>query len=344
MKSTLKIEVPQSLVLKWNQGGKRALDAILQPAADMLKAGGTVIFPTETVYGLGAHALDPQSTAKIYQAKGRPSDNPLIIHIAQIEALKPLIKVLPANAKVLMQRFWPGPLTLVFEKSDLVPLSVTGGLDTVAVRMPQHPIALALIELAGLPIAAPSANLSGAPSPTKARHVLDDMDGRVDAIILGGDVDWGLESTVLDVTEETPVLLRPGGITLEAIESVIGPIDLDPTLLAAANERMVPKAPGMKYRHYAPQAKVLIVPEHMDPATLAARIEAFEGLGEKVRLINEPDVHLLGKVLFDALRMADIEGYSVVLVRAVSAHGMGLAVMNRLLKAAGHKYLEDSNG
>lgn len=337
MKKTLIIDIEGLL----NPLRETALEEALAPAAALLRSGGTVIFPTETVYGLGAHALMAEATAKIFEAKGRPSDNPLIVHIADDSALDGLVKQVPPLAQKLMAHFWPGPLTLVFDKSENVPLSVTGGLDTVAVRMPQHPVALVLIRQAGVPVAAPSANPSGKPSPTKGQHVLADMDGRVDAIVLGGDVDWGLESTVLDVTEAVPVLLRPGGVTREALEAVVGEIAVDETLLKAADSQLVPKSPGMKYRHYAPEAKVLVVPERMSPATLAAKIEAFEALGERVRFIGETDAQVLGRMLFDALRTADIEGYTLVLVREVPSHGMGLAVMNRLLKAAGHRYLED---
>ncbi len=344
VKKTLIIDVQPWLEQPVETRDNKVILELLRPAAEILRAGGTVIFPTETVYGLGAHALMSTATAKIYRAKGRPSDNPLIVHIADESALGPLIKELPSKAHALMRRFWPGPLTLVFEKSERIPLSVTGGLDTVAIRIPEHPIARMLIELAGVPVAAPSANLSGKPSPTKARHVLDEMNGRVDAIILGGDVDWGLESTVLDLTDNIPVLLRPGGVTLESIEAVVGPIDMDPTLLVEANAQMVPKAPGMKYRHYAPEAKVIVVPEHMSPAVLASKIEALESLGERVRYIFQSDANLLGKTLFDELRVADLEGYTIVLVRAIPQHGVGLAVMNRLLKAAGHKFLEENNG
>lgn len=348
-KETLIINVASTWLNERDRGSqaqvdKGPLEQALLPAARLLAQGGTVIFPTETVYGLGAHALLADATQKIYAAKGRPSDNPLIVHIAKVEDLTALIKALPEKAAKLIDHFWPGPLTLVFDKAESVPLSVTGGLDTVAVRMPSHPIALRLIELAGVPVAAPSANFSGQPSPTRAQHVLDDMMGRVDAIVLGGDVDFGLESTVLDVTEDPPVLLRPGGVTLEAIEALVGPITLDETLLKEASGDLVPKAPGMKYRHYAPEAKVMVVPAGMSPAVLAAKIEAFEALGERVRYLNEPDAQVLGKHLFEVLREADALGYTLVLVKAVPSFGVGLAVMNRLLKAAGHRYLEDNHG
>lgn len=337
----LNTEIKETLVLRLEDamplGSAEMLTKIEQGAA-CLRAGGTVIFPTETVYGLGAHALDPEATQKIYTAKGRPSDNPLIVHIHHRSLLEPLIKCLPEKALALMDAFWPGPLTLVFIKSDAVPLSVTGGLNTVAVRMPDHPIALALIEAAGVPVAAPSANLSGKPSPTKAAHVIADMMGRVDAIVTFGDVDYGIESTVLDVTEETPILLRPGSVTQEQIEAVIGPIDRDQTILEAFGH-VAPRAPGMKYRHYAPNAKVFVVDQGMTTAVLNQHIANFEGAGDRVMVVDIADAVELGRVLFDQLRDADIHGYTVVLIRAVALEGVGLAVMNRLLKAASHQVL-----
>lgn len=332
-KETLLLRLEDAMPL-----GSDQMLAMIDQAAACLRNGGTVIFPTETVYGLGAHALDPEATQKIYAAKGRPSDNPLIVHIHDRALLAPLIRELPAKALALMDAFWPGPLTLVFAKSDEVPLSVTGGLDTVAVRMPDHPIALALIERAGVPVAAPSANLSGQPSPTKAAHVIADMMGRVDGIVTYGDVDYGIESTVLDVTEEKPVLLRPGSVTQEQIEAVIGPIDRDQTILEAFGD-VAPRAPGMKYRHYAPNAKVFVIDQEMTQDSLNGHIANFEAAGDRVMVVEISDAAQLGRVLFDRLREADALGYSVVLIRAVALEGVGLAVMNRLLKASSHNVL-----
>ena len=226
----------------------------IKKAGEIIREGGLVAFPTETVYGLGANALNKEAAKKIYAAKGRPSDNPLIAHIANEEMLKPLVKEIPEVAKKLMDAFWPGPMTLIFNKSDIVPKDTTGGLDTVAIRMPNHPIAQALIKEAGVSIAAPSANLSGKPSPTLGEHVIDDMDGRIDMIIDGGMVGMGLESTIIDVTVEPPMILRPGFITKEMLKEVIDQVETDKAILTKPTDGLRPKAPGMKYRHYAPKA------------------------------------------------------------------------------------------
>ena len=226
----------------------------LEEGAAILRQGGLVAFPTETVYGLGANALDEEAAKKIYEAKGRPSDNPLIAHIAGPAELAPLAKEIPEAARKLMEHFWPGPLTMIFRKKEIVPYGTTGGLDTVAVRMPSDPIARKLIAMAGVPVAAPSANLSGRPSPTTADHVWQDMAGRIDMLIDGGPVGIGLESTIVDVTGEIPMILRPGAITLEMLQEVLGRVEIDPAILGPMKEGTRPKAPGMKYRHYAPKA------------------------------------------------------------------------------------------
>ena len=230
---------------------------IMKEAGALLKSGALVAFPTETVYGLGANALDEKASAKIYAAKGRPSDNPLIIHIADMEKLAYITAEIPTAAIKLAEKFWPGPLTMVLKKSDVVPLGTTGGLNTVAVRMPSHPIALEMIRAGGGYIAAPSANTSGRPSPTLASHVADDMDGIIPMILDGGAVGIGIESTIVDLTEEIPTILRPGFITKEMLEEVVGEVQIDKGLEADA--KTPPKAPGMKYRHYAPKAELLIV-------------------------------------------------------------------------------------
>lgn len=229
------------------------LDEIRQ-AGQIIRDGGLVAFPTETVYGLGANAMDAEAAAKVYQAKGRPSDNPLIAHIADVSMLEDLVTEVPEVAKKLMDAFWPGPMTLIFNKSDKVPKGTTGGLDTVAVRFPNNKIACSLIKAAGVSIAAPSANLSGKPSPTLGEHVVDDMDGRIDMIIDGGMVGMGLESTIIDVTVEPPMILRPGFITVEMAKKVVGDVTVDKTIFKKPSEGLKPKAPGMKYRHYAPKA------------------------------------------------------------------------------------------
>ena len=232
----------------------------IEEAAQILKAGGLVAFPTETVYGLGGNGLDKEAARKIYAAKGRPSDNPLILHVSKMEEVYPLVESVPEKAKLLMESFWPGPLTLILKKSKIVPLESTGGLDTVAIRCPDNALTLELIERAGLPVAGPSANLSGSPSPTEASHVYHDLSGRIEGILDDGAVGIGVESTILDMSTETPTLLRPGAITLEDLTEVLGEKpEIDPTLLGKKMEDgFIPKAPGMKYRHYAPKAEMIL--------------------------------------------------------------------------------------
>jgi len=226
--------------------------------ATMLADGKTVIFPTETVYGLGANALDEDAATKIYQAKGRPSDNPLLVHVADKEDVYDLVENIDDRAKLLMDKFWPGPLTIVFKKKAIIPDRTSGGLDTVAIRMPSDQVARDLIRQAGVPIAAPSANISGRPSPTKPEHIIRDMDGRVDGILVGGPCDYGVESTIIDLSEDLAMVLRPGSITLEMLGEVLGRVDLDPSL-KNKDDNIRAKAPGMKYKHYSPQAQVYIV-------------------------------------------------------------------------------------
>lgn len=232
----------------------------ISEAAEILKGGGLVAFPTETVYGLGGNGLDKEAAKKIYAAKGRPSDNPLILHVSSIEEVYPLVKALPEKAKKLMEAFWPGPLTLVLPKSDIVPKESTGGLETVALRSPENALTLDLIRACGFPIAGPSANLSGRPSPTEASHVFEDLGGRIEGILEDGAVGIGVESTIVDLSEDCPTLLRPGAITIEDLEEVLGEkVAIDPTLLGKSMaEGFTPKAPGMKYRHYAPKAEMIL--------------------------------------------------------------------------------------
>ena len=234
-------------------------DEELLEAAQVIRDGGLVAFPTETVYGLGANALDEEAAKKIYAAKGRPSDNPLIAHISCMEELEPLVAEIPETGRKLAEAFWPGPLTLVFPKSQRVPYGTTGGLETVAVRMPSDPAASRLIALAGVPIAAPSANTSGRPSPTTAEHVWQDMNGKIEMILDGGPVGIGVESTIVDVSGEIPTLLRPGAVTIEMLRELLGNVEIDPAILGPLHEDVKPKAPGMKYRHYAPKAQLLLV-------------------------------------------------------------------------------------
>ena len=327
---------------------------IITEAGSILKDGGLVAFPTETVYGLGGNALDEQAAEKIYAAKGRPSDNPLIVHIAEFEALNKIAAEIPEEAKMLADAFWPGPLTMIFQKTDLVPMGTTGGLNTVAVRMPDHPVALALIRAAGGYIAAPSANTSGRPSPTKAEHVIEDMDGKIEMIIDGGAVGIGVESTIVDVSGEIPTLLRPGAITIEMLRETLGQVDIDPVILGPVSGDIKPKAPGMKYRHYAPKAPVTVVTG--DPEASARYIQTHlpEGAGvicftEYKDLFPGRSIHDLGPAadkaeqarrVFDALREFDHEAVTEIYAQCPDTAGLGLAVANRLKKAAGFHVIE----
>ena len=334
--------------------------AHLKEAAEILHRGGTVAFPTETVYGLGANALDAEAVAKIYIAKGRPSDNPLIVHIAEIEELEPLVDHIPEIAKKLMDAFWPGPLTLIFPKHENVPESVTAGLSTVAVRMPSHPIARKLIRQAQVPVAAPSANLSGKPSPTDGNHVVHDLNGRVDAIVCGPVSDVGLESTVLDVTGRVPIILRPGGVTREDIIRVVGVCEVDLAIEEAMSKDLTPKSPGMKYTHYAPSADLYVYEGQtakvvMHIQKLKAQYEA-EGLKVGIMTCDEHvsdygngfvrslgsklDPTVLASNLFAVLRSFDKDGVDIILSEGFSRDGIGHALMNRLLKAAGHRVIQ----
>lgn len=255
-------------------------DEELKEAAGILRSGGLVAFPTETVYGLGGNALDEDAARKIYAAKGRPSDNPLIAHVSCVEEVEPLVKEIPEAGRKLMEAFWPGPLTMIFPKSEKVPYGTTGGLDTVAIRMPDDPVANRLIALAGVPVAAPSANTSGRPSPTTADHVWQDMNGRIEMIIDGGPVGIGVESTIVDVSSAVPSVLRPGAITMEMLAEVLGEVSVDPAILGPLSADVRPKAPGMKYKHYAPKADLTLV----EPGTGAdreSRAEQVTGAEQK---------------------------------------------------------------
>ncbi len=328
---------------------------ILAKAGEILKQGGLVAFPTETVYGLGANALDEEAAKKIYAAKGRPSDNPLIVHIADVEALYPIVYDVSDKAKKIIEKFWPGPLTLIFEKSERVPHGTTGGLQTVAVRMPVNAIARELIREGGGYISAPSANTSGRPSPTSAEHVAEDLDGKVEMIIDGGNVDIGVESTILDMTVEPPMILRPGAITREMLEEIIGEVDVDRALIAE-DDSQAPKAPGMKYRHYAPKAQLIMVEGETDEVVKAIKQIAYEQtcLGYQVGIIatsETADLYTTGliksigtrnnensiaKNLYKVLREFDEEEVSYIYSETFAKDGIGDAIMNRLEKAAGH--------
>ena len=316
-------------------------DEGIAKAAEILKKGGLVAFPTETVYGLGADALRAPAVAAVYAAKGRPSDNPMIVHIADAEDLSGLTEDMTGDMEKLMAAFWPGPMTMIVRRKPVVPDVTTGGLDTVGVRLPSNSVAKKLIRMAGCPVAAPSANLSGRPSPTSAEHVIADLDGRIDGIIVSGNCDVGIESTVVDVTGETPEILRPGIITAEDMEEVIGkPVKLDPALFSKPGEDFRPKAPGMKYKHYAPKAEMQIFEgesEAVREAVLAER-KRLEGEGRKVavRIFEEGSEKNAAHDLFAFLRQADEEGADNILVSALPEKGVGFSVMNRMLKSAGY--------
>ena len=328
---------------------------VIREAGRILKEGGLVAFPTETVYGLGADALNEDAAKKIYAAKGRPSDNPLIIHITNMKALEKIVSEIPEKAKKIAEKYWPGPLTMIFNKSEIVPYGTTGGLDTVAVRMPVDEIAREVIDAGGGYIAAPSANTSGRPSPTTAQHVAEDLTGRVDMIIDGGAVEIGVESSILDVTVEPPMILRPGAITKEMFEKVIGEVAVDRTLIKP-DSKQVPKAPGMKYRHYAPKADLTIIEGPLDKVVKEINKRAEEKIdaGYKVGVIGTEETvedYLAGDIkcigtredestiaanLFRILREFDDDRVDYIYSESFDTAGIGSAIMNRLLKAAGH--------
>lgn len=333
---------------------KEFLDEQLHKVANLLKAGKTVVFPTETVYGLGANALDPEAAKKIYEAKGRPSDNPLIVHISKKEDVDFLAGNISQDSKLLMEAFWPGPLTLILDKSDNVPIETTGGLMTVAIRMPSNPIARKLIDLAGVPIAAPSANISGRPSITSSKYLVEELCERVDAIIISEDSEIGLESTVIDMTASTPVILRPGKIGKTEIEKILNKeIELDPSL---KDENAAPKSPGMKYKHYSPNATVIVVTGSLDEmkqkinqklsldknksdtvkvVCLEDRVSVYDGYGISWGKNSQE----AAKNLFKILRLMDEQNIEVVYFEALNSDEISEAVMNRLIKAAGNMIL-----
>lgn len=352
----------------------------LRLAGELLRSGEVVAFPTETVYGLGAWAMSPKGIARVYEAKGRPSDNPLIVHVAPGMSLEGLVSSIPDQAKVLMDAFWPGPLTLIFPKGEQILPQVTGGLPTVAVRMPSHPAAMALIRETQLPIVAPSANTSGRPSPTTAQHVLEDLSGKIPLILDGGACSVGLESTILDLTEEIPMILRPGAITLEMLREVLGEVRVDPAVARAVSLEagVKPKAPGMKYRHYAPKGKLIITDYPAEEIASWIRQdllagdnklgligseewikEVREALGQEAVLASDlqlesqelaealsnislgsrRDFGEIARRLFDSLRRADELGIRRMYGEAFSREALGEAIMNRFLKAASERRL-----
>lgn len=328
---------------------------ILEPTKENIKLagrviaeGGLVAFPTETVYGLGANALDPDAVKKVYEAKGRPSDNPMICHISRASDIGQLTRMLSPDIVNVIDNFWPGPLTIIVKRKPNVPLTTTGGLETVGVRLPDNKIARDLIEASGVPIAAPSANLSGKPSPTKVEHVIDDLDGKVDIILKGEDCRVGIESTVLDMSGDELMVLRPGIITADQIEAAVGKtvkydpsLNVDPREMAADGEEFKPKAPGMKYKHYAPNADMIIIEGHRDAVKKEInRLRVLnEKLGNKVGIIffEEQQFIEAAHEFFARLRDLDKQGVDMILAGALSdVNGVGFAVMNRMLKSAGY--------
>lgn len=328
----------------------------LKKHAKLLNEGKTVIFPTETVYGLGANALDEDAVKKIYEAKGRPSDNPLIVHIYEKKEVYELAKSISKKSEIVMDKFWPGPITIILNKKEIIPYRTSGGLETVAIRMPSHPIARKIIKYAGVPIAAPSANISGRPSPTKANHVYEEMNGRVNGIVLGGDSSFGLESTVLDMTGDIPMILRPGSITKEDLEAVIGEVVMDPSLEKKEDNKKA-KAPGMKYTHYSPDAEVYIVSGNEEnienKINELVKINLEKGLKTGVMCLEKNKDKYSGEVislgrnleevgsnLFDVLREMDKRNIDIVYSEEFPKVGVGQAIMNRLLKSAGYKIIQ----
>lgn len=331
-------------------------DKWLVEAAKLLSENQVVAFPTETVYGLGGNALSKDAIAKIYEAKGRPSDNPLIVHIADICELDSLVENVPDVARVLMDSFWPGPLTLIFRKGEDVPKEVTGGLDTVAIRMPSHEVARELIRLSGVPVAAPSANMSGKPSPTSFEHVIKDLFGRVAAIVCGDVSSVGLESTVLDISGQNPMILRPGGVTFEMLSQVVDGVTYDPAIVnISERDELIPKSPGMKYTHYSPNAPVIVI--DADDLTFSELLNEIiaksefnnseigvlcsNGAGLAFKdYINRPlgeynNLDEIASNLFDGLRYFDSTTVKVIYAQGYPLLGIGRAIMNRLNKASG---------
>lgn len=339
---------------------EETIEQIAAEAAEIWNKGGLVAFPTETVYGLGGNGLDPEASKRIYAAKGRPSDNPLILHIADREQVADVVSHISGAGQKLMDRFWPGPLTLIFPKAGCVPMETTGGLSTVAVRMPSHPVAQALLRRSGLPIAAPSANVSGRPSPTLASHVKDDMDGRIDMIVDGGEVGIGVESTIVDVTGAVPTILRPGYITEEMLRETVGQVAVDPAVAGSVETGAKPKAPGMKYRHYAPKAPMVLVegePESVAEA-LNLILEKAGQEGHKIGILaseenagryrsgivkvvgSRGDLDAVARNLYRVLREFDREDVDRIYSESFGGQAFGQAIMNRMKKAAGQQVIQ----
>lgn len=327
---------------------------LIEIGARKIREGKLVAFPTETVYGLGANGLDEEAVKNIFIAKGRPQDNPLILHVSSIEEIEPLVEYISPEAKEVMNRFWPGPLTILFRRSKLVPDIITAGLDTVAIRMPSHSIASELIRESGVPIAAPSANTSGKPSPTLASHVIEDLDGKIDMVIDGGSTGVGLESTVLDLSSSTPEILRPGGITIEELRKVIPNVVEDLSIIKD-DKNIIPKSPGQKYRHYAPKADMIVftgevqdmvnaINEYMEKHINSGKtigIMATEETKDRykkgvvISVGSRKDKRTIAHNLFNTIRLFDEEMVDIILTEGIDLEGIGTAIMNRLKKASG---------
>ena len=326
-------------------------DEAIKRAGEILKGGGLVAIPTETVYGLAANALDETAVKSIYSAKGRPSDNPLIVHISDFSQWGALVEAIPENALYLAKEYWPGPLTIILRKSALIPTATSGGLETVAVRFPSNETARRVIDAAGVPLAAPSANISGKPSPTKARHVFDDLNGKIEMIIDGGDCEVGVESTVITLAGEKPTLLRPGGVTVKMLEKVLGKIEISPAVLNKLETGEEAASPGMKYRHYSPKAEIVLVQgsferfrsvlEENDGAVALCFDEDAEMLDgvKSVTIGAEGDFDGQAHRLFDTLRRLDDIGAKKVFARLPKTDGVSLAVYNRLIRSAGFRII-----
>lgn len=331
-------------VLSAYTDGQKLNEENIARAAKLLAAGEVVAVPTETVYGLAANAYDETAVRKIFAAKGRPQDNPLIVHIADFEDIYDLVSVVPTAAKKLADAFWPGPLTVILPKSDKIPDAVSAGLATVAVRYPAHPVAQAVIQACGVPLAAPSANRSGSPSPTNAKYVFDDMDGRIPLILDGGSSQVGVESTVVTLATEIPRVLRPGGVTVEQLRAVLGEVEVDDAVLHQLKAGETAVSPGMKYKHYAPKAEITIVRGSLEQfknyvAGKDAFVLVFAGeeneFDRAVTYGCADDDSTQANRLFDALRELDEQGAKTVYARCPALSGVGLAVYNRLIRAAG---------
>lgn len=332
---------------------KRLTSNDIDIAADIIKNGGLVAIPTETVYGLAANALDGKAVSKIFKAKGRPMDNPLIVHVSCIEEIDKLVSEIPPQAKKLANTFWPGPLTIILKRSNIIPAEVSAGLDTVAIRLPNNDVTRKLIKIAGVPLAAPSANTSGSPSPTSANHVLHDLDGKIDAILDAGNCRVGLESTVITLTSPVPTLLRPGGITVEELRNVLGNVEIDKAVIDKVDSLETVSSPGMKYKHYSPKTKIIIVDGDNESFIKYVNSRSSNKVAALCYIDDQPklnvktvtfgkmnDYNMQASELFSALRKIDDLNVNIVYARCPKKSGVGLAVYNRLIRAAGFEVVK----